>query len=90
MLTGAQAHLPGDLIPVAKTNHFTILDELRLPNSNLTRAVLQMAEQQGRATHLYPASLFSDIAEIDANGPLSGAGDWIVRFAEISHSQVFT
>ncbi len=40
----SQAHLPGDLIPVAKANHFTILDELRLPDSNLTRAVLQMAE----------------------------------------------
>ncbi len=40
----AQAHLPGDLIPVAKANHFTILDELRLRNSNLTRAVLRMAE----------------------------------------------
>lgn len=39
-----QAHLPGDLVPVAKTNHFTILDELRLPNSVLTRAVRQMAE----------------------------------------------
>jgi len=39
----AQAHLPGDLIPVVKTNHFTILDELRLPNSSLTRAVLQLA-----------------------------------------------
>jgi hypothetical protein len=31
------------LIPVVKTNHFTILDELRLPNSGLTRAVLQLA-----------------------------------------------
>jgi arylformamidase len=40
----AQAHAAGDLIPVAKTDHFTILDELRLPNSGLTRAVLQMAE----------------------------------------------
>jgi len=40
----SQAHLPGDLIPIAKTNHFTILDELRLPDSNLTRAVMQMAK----------------------------------------------
>ena len=40
----AQAHLPGDLIPVVKTNHFTILDELRLPTSGLTRAVLRLAE----------------------------------------------
>jgi arylformamidase len=40
----AHAHLPGDLIPVSKTNHFTILDGLRLPDSNLTREVLGMAE----------------------------------------------
>src|SRR5262245_30324205 len=39
----AQAHLPGSLIPVVKTNHFTILDELRLPDSSLTRAVLELA-----------------------------------------------
>ena len=42
----SQTHLPGDLIPIAKTNHFTILDELRLPDSNLTRAVLQLAKYQ--------------------------------------------
>jgi arylformamidase len=40
----AQAHLPGDLVPIARADHFTILDELRLPNSRLTRAVLEMAE----------------------------------------------
>src|SRR5262249_12086023 len=40
----SQAHLPGELIPIAKTNHFTILDELRLPDSNLTRSVLQLAK----------------------------------------------
>jgi arylformamidase len=40
----SQAHLPGDLIPIAKTNHFTILDELRLPDSNLRRAVLELAK----------------------------------------------
>jgi arylformamidase len=40
----SQAHAPGDLIPIAKTNHFTILDELRRPDSNLTRAVVQMAK----------------------------------------------
>lgn len=39
----SQKHLPGDLIPITNTNHFTILDELRLPDSNLTRAVLQTA-----------------------------------------------
>ena len=40
----SQAHLPGDLIPIAETNHFTILDELRAPDSNLTRAVVQLAK----------------------------------------------
>jgi hypothetical protein len=39
----AQANLPGDLIPVVNANHFTILDELRLPDSHLTRAILQLA-----------------------------------------------
>ena len=39
-------HVPGDLIPIANTNHFTILDELRQPNSTLTRAVVAMAEYQ--------------------------------------------
>jgi arylformamidase len=39
----AQANLPGDLIPVINANHFTILDELRLANSHLTRAILQLA-----------------------------------------------
>jgi hypothetical protein len=40
----SQAHRPGDLVPVANTNHYTILDQLRLPDSVLTRAVLQMVE----------------------------------------------
>jgi arylformamidase len=40
----ARAHLPGDLIPVTNTNHFTILDQFRDPHSRLTRAVLEMAE----------------------------------------------
>src|SRR6185436_19626580 len=39
----SQGHVPGDLVPIAKTNHFTILDELRQPNSHLTREVLQLA-----------------------------------------------
>src|SRR6516164_2437575 len=39
----AQSHFPGQLIPVVKTNHFTILEELRRPNAILTRAVLQLA-----------------------------------------------
>jgi arylformamidase len=40
----SREHRPGDLVPVAKTNHFTILDELRQPDSVLTRAVVQMAQ----------------------------------------------
>ena len=42
----SQGHAPGDLIPIANTNHFAILDELRQPNSTLTRAVIAMAEYQ--------------------------------------------
>ena len=42
----SQGHVPGDLIPIANTNHFTILDELRQPNSTLTRAVVAMAQYQ--------------------------------------------
>jgi arylformamidase len=38
----AEANFPGDLIPIINTNHFTIMDELRLPNSHLTRAILQL------------------------------------------------
>lgn len=41
----AQSHLPGQLIPVVKTNHFTILEELKAPNAILTRAALDLAEQ---------------------------------------------
>jgi arylformamidase len=36
-------HFPGDLIPIAKANHFTILDELRLADSHLTREIFQLA-----------------------------------------------
>lgn len=39
----AHANLPGDLVPIVDKNHFTILDQLRLPNSHLTRAILQLA-----------------------------------------------
>ncbi len=42
----AGSHLPGQLIPVIKANHFTILDELRQPNGGLTRAVLEPAEER--------------------------------------------
>jgi acetyl esterase/lipase len=37
------SHLPGALIPVLDANHFTILDELRLPDSRLTRAIRELA-----------------------------------------------
>ena len=43
----ANSHLPGQLVPVVKANHFTILDELTAPNSVLTRAVLQLSEDRG-------------------------------------------
>ena len=43
----AQSHLPGSLIPVVRANHFTVLDELRAPNSVLTRAALQLKEDIG-------------------------------------------
>ena len=42
----SQGHVPGDLIPIANANHFTILDELRQPNTSLTRAVIAMAQSQ--------------------------------------------
>jgi acetyl esterase/lipase len=35
----ATAHAPGPLLPVARANHFTILDELRRPDGQLTRVV---------------------------------------------------
>ena len=41
----AEAHLPGDLIPVPRANHMTVLDELRSPDGLLTRAIMHMAEQ---------------------------------------------
>jgi hypothetical protein len=40
----SQAHRPGDLVPIPQTNHYTILDQLRLPDSVLIRAFLHMAE----------------------------------------------
>ncbi|MEA2610063.1 MAG: arylformamidase [Chloroflexota bacterium] len=39
----AQVHLAGELIPLSNANHFTILDELRRPGSDLTRAVLRVS-----------------------------------------------
>ena len=44
----SQSHLPGPLIPIVKTNHFTVLDELRSPNGSLTRAVVRLAEDSAR------------------------------------------
>ena len=42
----SRGHVPGDLIPIANANHFTILDELVEPNSTLTCAVIAMADYQ--------------------------------------------
>ncbi|MEJ1978148.1 MAG: alpha/beta hydrolase [Acetobacteraceae bacterium] len=38
----AAAHCPGPLVPVARADHFTILDTLRAPDGALTRAALGM------------------------------------------------
>jgi acetyl esterase/lipase len=40
----AQSQLPGSLIPIVKANHYTILNQFRAPDSILTRATLQLAE----------------------------------------------
>jgi hypothetical protein len=37
-------HLPGHLISVDEANHFTVLDGLRSPDSDLTRALLHLGE----------------------------------------------
>jgi arylformamidase len=37
---------PRRLVPIANTNHFTILDDVRQPNGTLTRAVIAMAQYQ--------------------------------------------
>jgi arylformamidase len=39
----AGSHSPGSLIPVAKANHFTVLEEIRSPKGLLTRAVMELA-----------------------------------------------
>ncbi len=39
----AAAHCPGPLLPVAGANHFSILEQLRQPAGELTRAVLALA-----------------------------------------------
>ncbi|HEY2134095.1 MAG TPA: alpha/beta hydrolase [Acetobacteraceae bacterium] len=38
------AHLPGALIPVAGTEHFTVLDTLQKPDGELTRELLTMVD----------------------------------------------
>jgi hypothetical protein len=40
----AKSHCPGSLIPVPNANHFTIVEELRLPGGILTRAVMRLME----------------------------------------------
>lgn len=39
----AMAHAPGVLLPIARANHFTILDHLADPEGELTRAALELA-----------------------------------------------
>jgi arylformamidase len=40
----AGSHGPGPLVPIAKANHYTIMEALRSPNGLLTRAAMQLAE----------------------------------------------
>ena len=40
----AQSHLPGSLIPIPNANHYTGLEELRSPNSILTRSAIRLVE----------------------------------------------
>jgi len=40
----ARSHLPGSLIPIAKANHWTILEELRSPKGILTRTAISLAD----------------------------------------------
>jgi arylformamidase len=40
----SRLQLPGPLVPIAKADHFTILDDLRSPNSVMTRTAIQLAE----------------------------------------------
>ena len=41
----AAAHIPGPLLPVAGTDHFTILDELRRPDGQLVRAAIEILDR---------------------------------------------
>ena len=40
----AGEHLPGELVPIVRADHFTILDGLRQPDSVLIRAARRLAE----------------------------------------------
>ena len=42
----AASHAPGPLLPVAGADHFTILDQLRRPDGELTRATLGLLPQR--------------------------------------------
>jgi arylformamidase len=46
----AAAHLPGDLMPVAGTDHFTILETLRNPGGALAKCALRLAEDYGKSS----------------------------------------
>jgi hypothetical protein len=41
----ARSHLSGPLIPIARANHFTILEELRSPKGLLTGAAMTVADE---------------------------------------------
>ena len=41
------AHAPGQLLPIAGDNHFTILEELRRPDGRLVRAALDLVGKIG-------------------------------------------
>ncbi|HZV21481.1 MAG TPA: alpha/beta hydrolase [Hyphomicrobiales bacterium] len=43
----ASNHLPGNLVPVAGADHFTILETLRKPDGVLTKTALRLAEDIG-------------------------------------------
>ncbi len=46
----AHAALPGNLLPIANQNHFTILDDLRSSDTLLTRKILQLAPHRSKQT----------------------------------------
>ncbi len=44
----AAAHIPGDLMPVAGADHFTILETMRKPDGLLTKCALRLVEDYAR------------------------------------------